>query len=284
MADDSHSVASGASNQSSSNSKMECPQCKKEMQMKFVFNHIRTKHPGLFHQLTTRNWLDDASKGKPLKVMWEIKNDFNEEEVIIIFGCLSTNKTFKSEYQALNHFKKDKEALRDHNKQIAELIKTRAKVLEQEKEISPTLQTADLQEYKRAKESNDPELLDAIKSIINNLIPVCSRLCNDALSLDQTLTSEYALYPRFMQVLTVKDTIKLFDQVKEYLETAKTYKEYCKVLTYLDRILFLRYLFAPELDYPWVPSSQHPDGIIDRGNSRFLQFIYPWNDIMPVMH
>jgi hypothetical protein len=125
MADDSLSVASETSNHSSSNCKMECPECKIEITLKYLFAHIRLKHPGFFHQITTRKWLEDASEGLPLKLMWEVKDDFDDSKVIIIYGCLSTDKTFKSESRALAHFKKNKDAFKDHNKQIKQLIKTR---------------------------------------------------------------------------------------------------------------------------------------------------------------
>ena len=92
-----------------------------------MFNHIRKIHPDELLKNTTRKWLDDAESGKPLKVYWTTKDDFDEEHITAIYVCLSTNKTFVSAQKAEDHFKKDKAALKDHNKQIKDLKKQHAK-------------------------------------------------------------------------------------------------------------------------------------------------------------
>ena len=267
---------------------MECPQCKKEITMKIMFNHIRGKHPGYFQQLTTKKWLEDASSGKPLRIMWEVKDDFDELEIISVYGCLSSNKTFKTEYKALEHFKKNKNDLKEHNKQIKELMKTRVRVLTLDAEKAkaqtqgPPLPLA-LQEYKMLMETNDPELIDTLKSICDNYFIICEKLCEDAKSLDPNLENTALYFYKAVETMKIIDVIKLFDNIQKCRESAKTFKDYCKILKHLERVLMIRYEFKDELDYPWFPSIYHPYGLLDRGNSRFLKFLFPWNEIVPLM-
>ena len=94
-------------NSSVTNTGMECPVCKNELTIKNMFNHIKIKHSGYFQQQTTKLWLQEANQGKPLKIFWNKKNDFNEEETIVIFGCLSSGKTFTTESRGIIHFKKN---------------------------------------------------------------------------------------------------------------------------------------------------------------------------------
>jgi hypothetical protein len=123
MEDDARSVASGGSAQSATNTKIECPECKKEVQTRVIFNHIRAKHPKYLLDSTLLKWINEAAEGHPLKVMWEKKNDFDEMEDVTLYACLSTNKTFTIEARAIAHFKKNPAARKDHIKQAKQLIK-----------------------------------------------------------------------------------------------------------------------------------------------------------------
>lgn len=102
---------------------MACPYCTKEVQTRAMFNHIRKLHPSDMLSNTTTKWLDEAQASKPLKFYWTTKNDFDEEEMSLIYACLATNKTFTTEERALQHFKQNKDSLKEHNKQLKELKK-----------------------------------------------------------------------------------------------------------------------------------------------------------------
>ena len=80
---DSQSVASTAST-STSLLKRECPVCKNELQTRMLFNHLRKRHPEQFQEMTQKQWLEQAQEGRPLKFFWSQKNDFDEEESVII--------------------------------------------------------------------------------------------------------------------------------------------------------------------------------------------------------
>ena len=114
--DDNHSVASGGSSRSSTNEKTECPHCQKEFQNRAIFNHIRTKHPKDLIDSTITKWIGEAEQGAALKVVWFKKNDFDEEEDVTIYACLSSNKTFTTEVRANAHFKKNPDHRKEHVK------------------------------------------------------------------------------------------------------------------------------------------------------------------------
>lgn len=167
MSDDSHSVTSAGSTTSASLSKMECPYCNKDLQIRSMFKHIRLNHASDFLKNTNAKWIREAEAGNALKLWWESKNDFGEDEMVVLFACLSTNKTFLSEARAVQHFKKDKDALKDHNKQIKQLRKDfdkYKKLQEQEEANNP---------IKKAIEMNDPAFARACWSGILMYLRIC---------------------------------------------------------------------------------------------------------------
>ena len=174
MMSDSASVCSSASQLSASNVKMECPYCIKSLQTKAIFGHIRKFHNDELVKSTNKRWIDDAENGKPLRVWWSKKNDFDEDEDTIVYVCLSTNKTFVSEQKAVEHFKKDKAALKDHNKQLKQLRKDfTAMKKAKAKEVKP------LTAFQLARDANDPALARAIwKGILHH-----KRVCEVAMML-----------------------------------------------------------------------------------------------------
>lgn len=145
-----------------------------------MFSHIRKFHADELLKSTNKRWLDEAEHGKPLKVWWTKKNDFDEEEYTILYVCLSTNKTFVSELKANEHFKKDKAALKDHNKQLKQLRKDytvmcKAKAKAQREAVkyeSP---------YQIALKENNPELARAMwKGILHHkkVCEIAMMLCH----------------------------------------------------------------------------------------------------------
>lgn len=275
MNDDNLSVASGGSSTSVSNSKMECPECKKEMTLKYLFAHVRTKHEGFFHKITTREWLEDAALGNPLKLMWEVKNDFDELDIVTIFGCLSTNKTFKSEYQALNHFKKNKDALKDHNKQIKELIKTRKRVLAVKKEKSEKVDPF-IARWREALERDDPAVKADFRASLDQTILACERLCEDTKDILEAITISVD-HPG-MREQTVAETHKLFQNIKRDYSRPDISIKYLRSLNQmLYRVLFLKDAVlshtnkdSPHYAYPKTP--ENPSGLLDKGCSEFAQY------------
>jgi len=177
------SVLSSHSATSISNCKMECPTCHKEIQVRVMFNHIRKLHPDELLRNTTQSWIADAENGKPLRVWWSKLNDFDEEEETVIFACLSTNKTFTNEAKAMQHFQKDKAALKEHNKQLKQLKKdlTAYKKAQQKKKKELIKQDPYILRRNNAFNTNDPDLARAIWRGILNSKKVCElamMICN----------------------------------------------------------------------------------------------------------
>jgi hypothetical protein len=274
MADDSHSVASGTSNQSSSNCKMECPECKKEMTLKYLFSHIRNQHPGFFHQITTRKWLEDASVGSPLKLMWEVKDDFDDTKIIIIYGCLSSNKTFKSSHQAVNHFKKNKDALKDHNKQIKELMKVRKGFLASKKAIKSVDALA--LRFTSAMETDDPDVKAAFRLSLDQTFLACERLCEDTKGI-LTATTVSVDHPG-MREQTVEETHKLFEKLKRDYSRPDCTIKYLRTLNQmLWRVVCLRDAILSNTNkdvphYAYWKTDENPEGLLTKGTSEFSTY------------
>lgn len=171
---DSSSVCTSHSTTSISLSKMECPYCNKDLQVRGMFAHIRKFHNDELLKNTKRSWLEDAENGKPLRVYWSKKNDFDEEEEIVIFTCLSTNKTFMTEEKARQHFAKDKAALKDHNKQLKQLRKDFESMKKAAKKAKKqTTENPYILRRNNAFNTNDPELARSIWRGILNGKKVC---------------------------------------------------------------------------------------------------------------
>lgn len=163
--EDTCSTLSSHSQGSVSLSKMECPYCNKDLQVRAMFNHIRKLHNEELLKNTSKKWLEEADTGKALKFWWSKKNDFDEDEEIVIYVCLSTNKTFTTQERADLHFKKDKALLKDHNKNLKELKKQFATYKKQQAKRATPTKT----KWQLGLESNDPELARSLwKSILHH--------------------------------------------------------------------------------------------------------------------
>lgn len=145
---DNHSESGSVA--SAANAKMECPHCSEEFQVRNLFNHIAKKHPK--ELLDCAMNLKESEGGKALQVVWFKKNDFDEEEEIILYVCLATNKAFVSETRANAHFKKNKEALKEHTKEMKKLLK---RVADEKKKKKPHPL---LLKYREEKMNNSPHL------------------------------------------------------------------------------------------------------------------------------
>jgi len=114
---------SAASEQSASLGKMECPHCEKDFQVRSLFKHIRLNHFSEFlGSINESKCKLNSDPEAPLEVTWMKKNDFDEEELITIYACLSTDKTFVSSARVLSHFKKEKKAFTEHKKEMKKLF------------------------------------------------------------------------------------------------------------------------------------------------------------------
>lgn len=281
---DAHSTTS---EHSLSSKPLECPCCNKEVASRSMFLHIKTKHPGFFQQQTTKNWLQEAQLGKPLKIFWNKRNDFNEEETILLFGCLSSGKTFNIEHKAILHFKKNPSDLKEHNRLVSEFLKIRNSELDklrkekEEKAIVPERTT-----YIEMKKNNDPELCGALMDVINNHLDVCEMLAKDAKEyLDKTSKVFNPQAAGTQKLHTISELLQMLEKVKDAIKKKPTeYKILSNILGFLWHFLHIRKFFngyiAPELDYPWFESRDHPGGKLSYGSSRFAKYIWPWETPM----
>lgn len=146
---------SAASEQSASLGKMECPHCARDFQVRSLFKHIRLNHFSDFiDSINDSKCKLNSNPDAPLEISWIKKNDFDEDEDITFYACLSTDKAFVSNARALAHFKKDKKAFTEHKKQMKKLfadIDKRDKKRKMEVDNSPMIIR-----WRRALEENDP--------------------------------------------------------------------------------------------------------------------------------
>jgi hypothetical protein len=281
---DAHSTTS---EHSLSSMPLECPCCNKEVASRSMFLHIKAKHPGFFQQQTTKNWLQEAQLGKPLKIFWNKRNDFNEEETFILFGCLSSGKTFNYEPKAIAHFKKNPSDLKEHNRLVSEFLKIRNTELEKlRKEKEEKAVVPERAAYIEMKKNNDPELCKALMDVINNHMDVCERLAKDAKEyLDMTSKVINSQAAGSQKTHTVREMLEMLDKIRSWIDKKPTdFKTLSIILAHLWHFLHLRKFFnghmAPELSYPWFHSRDHPEGELSYGSSRFAKYIWPWETPM----
>ena len=266
---------------------LECPCCSKEIGTRSMFLHLKSKHTGYFQQQTTKKWLQEAQMGKPLKVFWNKKNDFDEEELIVIYGCLSSGKTFNYDAKAISHFKKNPSDLKEHNKLIHDLLKTRdieleeARKTKENKSIIP-----ERSEYINLKKNNDPELCLALFDVVKNHIAICDKLANDVTNnLNMSSKIFNANAGGSQKTHTIPEMLELLRKTHEMLENNPlNFKILSIALSNLWHFLHLRKFFngfsAPELGYPWFQSRDHPEGELSYGTSKFAKYIWPWDTPM----
>lgn len=121
-----------------------CPVCSKELQKRCLFNHIHAYHPVEFvdylstaSSATLQGYIDAKS---PVALDYTVKNDFDEEEIKQVWGCLNCHYTFTSQQGGLKHCR-DKKCCAKHATQIRKLIKALDKQKEEAKKASAKQKT-----------------------------------------------------------------------------------------------------------------------------------------------
>lgn len=117
---------STTSNISASKILRDCFVCKKELQTRGIFNHIRKLHPYEF-LCSLAKWKEEemnaylvSAEAYPFD--YTMTNDFDEEETHTIYGCLACNNTFTNQLRANGHTT-NKKCKANHIKGIKQMIK-----------------------------------------------------------------------------------------------------------------------------------------------------------------
>tara|TARA_R110000868_G_scaffold275129_1_gene534824 strand:+ start:428 stop:1294 length:867 start_codon:yes stop_codon:yes gene_type:complete len=268
------------------NAAIECPVCKNDLTVKHIFNHIKIKHPGYFQQQTTKKWLQESQLGKPLKIFWNKKNDFDEEDTFVVFGCLSSGKTFTTESRGVAHFRKNPNDLKNHNEAVTYLLSVRDDELKKERKIEEQLQNTppEKSEYQEMKKTNHPELCSALLDVINNHLEVCDKLAKDVkANLNMTSKVFNANAAGSKKSHTIQELLELLEHWRAKINPSN-FDNLSNVLAFLWHFLQIRKFFnghlAPELGYPWFNTPDHPKGELSYGISRFAKYIWPWETPM----
>lgn len=104
---DSDDSKSNVSSVSSVRIAQACPCCKKEIQARFMFNHLRKLHPEFvkgMYGVWKEDQMDELIKyNRPFPVEWTTKDDFDDDVSITLWGCLGCNNTYTTENNANKH-------------------------------------------------------------------------------------------------------------------------------------------------------------------------------------
>jgi hypothetical protein len=191
-----------ASTMSQARIAIDCPCCQKELQSRNMFNHIRKIHPDYFPS-TYLVWKDDQFQdliddAKPLPVEWFIKNDFDEEQPVKIWGCLGCNNTFTTEHKAHAHTS-NKKCKAAHIKEIKKLQKEEQKERKKRQEENTSLRQKFLNRSNEDIYYDTEQYLLVIKSkVINEYLPLMKRY-NIVPSLPEMPTITYSSDKKFLQ-------------------------------------------------------------------------------------
>jgi hypothetical protein len=165
MEDDNRSVASAGSVASTSQTKVACPHCSKDFQKRAIFKHIRLNHYNDFLLMTSERWVNEAMRGEPLRIEWEGVDERGEPELVSLWVCLATYKTFMSRPRAAAHLMKDHIARKIHDRDLLKLqkeLKSAAFKRQQDHINNPIVQT-----YREALKQNCPDLARILWRRIN---------------------------------------------------------------------------------------------------------------------
>ena len=159
----------------------ECFVCKKELQTRYMFNHIRKLHPYEF-LCSLGKWKEEemnayviSAEAYPFE--YDTTNDFDETETQTIYGCLACNNTFTSEARANGHTT-NKKCKAGHIKGIKQMIKDE-KESNKKKKKAPKLKTVqevkgmielEMRRYKHLCEISS-ELQKAFQEALQNRRP-----------------------------------------------------------------------------------------------------------------
>lgn len=122
---DSDDSKSNTSSVSSARETEPCPCCKKEMQNRVLFNHLRKFHPEYVKGMYGV-WKDDQmneliADNLPFPIEWSVKDDFDEDVVKTLWGCLGCNNTYTTENNARKHC--NGKCKKDHNANLRRIKK-----------------------------------------------------------------------------------------------------------------------------------------------------------------
>jgi len=234
MEDDNRSIASGGSVVSTSQMKVACPHCPKDFQKRAIFRHIRLNHYNDFLLMTSERWVNEAMRGEPLRIEWGGKDERGEPELVSLWVCLATYKTFMSRPRASAHLVKDHSARKIHDRELLKLqkeLKSAAFKRQQEKANNPIIKS-----YKVAVEGNCHQLARILWRRISYESYSCSLIGLVTMELQKSLVDDKNL--KRMQDWHSK----MLDE-KIALEEAKCL-DVKKLLTLMDGFIMMRqYLY-----------------------------------------
>lgn len=102
-----------------------CPCCHKELQPRFMFNHLRKLHPeyvkGLYGVWKDEQMDELIMTNSPFPIEWVVKDDFDEDVTKTLWGCLGCNNTYTTQNNAAKHCLG--KCKKDHNAQLRRIKK-----------------------------------------------------------------------------------------------------------------------------------------------------------------
>jgi len=108
-----------------------CPVCKKQLQARAMFKHMRTFHPEYIKTTydtynNKGNNIDEMIKNNaPMPIEWPVTNDFDEVELRKVWGCLACDTTFTTDQGAVKHC--NAKCKKDHNAELKRFKKEEEK-------------------------------------------------------------------------------------------------------------------------------------------------------------
>jgi hypothetical protein len=123
---DSDDSKSNVSSVSSFRIAQACPCCKKEVQARVMFNHLRKIHPEFVKSMYCV-WKDDQldeliKTNAPFPIEWTTKDDFDDDVPITLWGCLGCNNTYTTIQNAIKHCNTTK-CKKEHNVNLRKIKK-----------------------------------------------------------------------------------------------------------------------------------------------------------------
>jgi hypothetical protein len=224
---DSSSVISSASSYSV---KKSCPYCSDDMKTEVLFNHMYVKHSPDFLNVVKSYLTEETDSSKPIRIEWRQGGEDEAETISIIFGCLSSKKTFTTEERAYRHFKKNPEAHKAHEEEVKALrVKFNKKVTLDRKRVSD-------EEWLCMKAKNDPRAVRAIlrfilhqeKMIATELLPLLENADPEWRHTVIGFTNEYQ-HLSFQEIISLYHTsvAQLSEMTKKKLMNWKKAQRLC---------------------------------------------------------
>jgi hypothetical protein len=109
--------------------------------------------------MTSERWVNEAMRGQPLRIEWEGKDERGELELVSVWVCLATYKSFLSRPRASAHLMKDHSARKIHDRELLKL----------QKEIKTT-------QFKRQQEFHNNTVVKSYRSAVERNCPELARI------------------------------------------------------------------------------------------------------------